>query len=188
MINILKDGLKAMKEDIKKGNIKKQLANVLTISRFFSPFVLLPLYYFNHTTLFIIMIVIFFLTDTFDGYFARLYNSVNDFGRYLDAVVDKIFTLTLLIPVLSNYLYLILILEALITVVNLYKFYKNLNPNTKYIGKVKTTFLFILIGTLYLRKFVIFNDKYIFVLFIITILLQLITLISYNLVTKKDKI
>ena len=185
MIDILKNGLIEMKNDLKNGNIKKQLANLLTLSRFFSPFILLPLYYLNHPNLFIIMIIIFFLTDTFDGYFARRYNAVSDFGKYLDAVVDKIFTLTLLIPVLSNYLYILLILEALITIVNLYKFYKNLNPNTRYIGKIKTTFLFILIGTLYLKKIITFNNNYFFILFMITISLQVITLISYILARKK---
>ena len=109
MIDILKNGLRNMNNDIQNGNIKKQIANILTLSRFFSPFVLLPLYYLNKTTLFIIMIIIFCLTDTFDGYFARRYNAVSQFGKYLDAVVDKIFAATLLIPVLSNYLYILLV-------------------------------------------------------------------------------
>lgn len=185
MIEILKSGLKEIKKDIKEGNIKKQIANLLTISRFFSPFVLLPLYYLNQYKLFIIMIIIFFLTDTFDGYFARKYNSVNEFGKYLDCVVDKIFALTLLIPVLSSYLYIILVFEGLITIVNLYGFIKKLNPKTIYVGKVKTVFLFILIGVLYLRKFTYFHDSYILFISMITILLQIITLVSYILKIKK---
>lgn len=187
MIEILKNGLKEMRIDIKNGNIKKQIANILTLSRFFSPFILLPLYYLKNKYLFIIMVVIFCLTDTFDGYAARRYKSVSVFGKYLDAVVDKIFALTLLIPVLFDYLYLIPLFELLIMIVNLYEFYKKLNPKTKYIGKVKTTFLFILISVLYLRKIVAFSIIYINIIAIITIFLQLITLISYIFVIKNDK-
>ena len=47
MIDILKTGLIEMKNDLKEGNLKKQLANILTLSRVFSPFILLPLYYSN---------------------------------------------------------------------------------------------------------------------------------------------
>ena len=104
MIEILKSGLLEMKNDLKNGNIKRQFANILTLSRLFSPFVLLPLYYLNKHTLFIIMIIIFCLTDTFDGYFSRRYNAISLFGKYLDAFVDKIFVATLLIPILSGYL------------------------------------------------------------------------------------
>ena len=188
MIDILKTGLLEMKNDIKSKNIKKQLANLLTLSRFFSPFILLPLYYLNCTILFIIMISLFSLTDMFDGYFARKYSSVTLFGKYLDAVVDKIFVATLLIPVLSNYLYILLIFEILITIVNIYEFYKKLNPNTKYIGKVKTTFLFILIGLLYLSKWVTFDERILAIFSIITIILQISTLMTYLLVIKKRKL
>ena len=58
-MKILKNGLMDLKEDLKKGNIKKQLANILTLSRLFSPFILLPLYYLNKKSIFIIMIIIF---------------------------------------------------------------------------------------------------------------------------------
>ncbi|MBR3660983.1 MAG: CDP-alcohol phosphatidyltransferase family protein [Bacilli bacterium] len=185
MMNILKNGLMELKTDIKEGNIKKQIANMLTLSRFFSPFILLPLYYFNKMTIFLIMIIIFSLTDTFDGYFARKYTKENLFGRYLDAVVDKIFVATLLIPLFSNkYSIIIFLFEALITGVNIYAFCNNLNPKTKYIGKIKTTFLFILICSLYLRKFIYFNNIYLDLIIIVTICLQIITVISYIVVLK----
>ena len=189
MIEILKNGLIEMKTDIKNGEIKRQIANLLTLSRFFSPFVLLPLYYSNKVVLFVIMIVIFSLTDTFDGYFARKYSKPSLFGRYLDAVVDKIFAATLLIPLLQESLYIIIfLLEALITGVNIYAFCKHLNPKTKYIGKIKTVFLFTLICLLYLRKFIYYNDIYLNIVVIITISLQIITFISYVLVLTKKNI
>ena len=187
-MDILKNGLREMKTDILEGRIKKQIANILTLSRFFSPFILLPLYYCNKMIIFLIMIIIFSLTDTFDGYFARKYSKENLFGRYLDAVVDKIFVATLLIPLLSNNFYIIIFLfEALITGVNIYAFCKGLNPKTKYIGKIKTTFLFTLVCLLYFQKFFYYNDTILKVIVIFTIILQLITLISYILVLINNK-
>ena len=145
-MDILKNGLNEMKRDIDDGKIKPQLANILTLSRLFSPFVLLPLYYFQKMYLFIIMIIFFCLTDTFDGYFARKYAKPSSFGRYLDAVVDKIFVATLLTPILSNIYYIIIfIMEAIIAFVNIYAFSNKLNPKTKYIGKIKTYLLFTLV-------------------------------------------
>lgn len=179
MIKILIDGLKEMKKDLKNKNIKKQLANLFTFSRFFSPFILIPLYFSNHKYIFMIMVIMFALTDTFDGYFARKYNSYSLFGAYLDAVVDKIFVLTLLIPIFSNYMFILLFLELLISIINIYLFIKNMKPKTNYIGKVKTTFLFILIALLYLRKFVDFNNIIIDIVLTITIILQITTLIFY---------
>lgn len=186
-MDILKDGLKKMNNDLKDGNIKKQIANLLTLSRLFSPFVLLPLYYLEKYYLFIIMIIIFSLTDTFDGFLARKYHSMTLFGRYLDACVDKIFTLTLLIPVLNGYLLLVLLLEAIISIINLYSYYKKLNPITLYVGKIKTTFLFIFIGMLYLNIIVDFNKIYINILFIFTMVFQIIAIIYYLKTLKKDK-
>ena len=192
MIEILKSGLTTMKNDLKNKNIKKQIANILTLSRFFSPFILIPLYYLNKKTIFIIMIIIFALTDTFDGYFARRYKSVNLFGRYLDAVVDKIFAnFDVGVKISSNfnkYIFIIIIFEILIMIVNLYAFYKKLNPKTIYLGKIKTTLLFFLISLYYLKIFINFNNIYLNIVVIITIIFQIITLISYILNIKKDKL
>ena len=179
MIEILKNGLSEMKKNITNKNTKLELANLLTLSRFFSPFILLPLYYLNQYKLFIVFIIIFCLTDTFDGYFARKYKVNNTFGKYLDATVDKIFAFTLFIPVISKTNYFILIIELCIMIVNIYEFYKHLKPKTKFIGKVKTVFLFILISILYLNKVYTVNNIYILILIYITIILQIITLITY---------
>jgi len=187
MINILRKGLKEMFSDIKNRKFKKQIANILTFSRFFSPFILLPLYYTASYKYFIIMIVLFFLTDTFDGYFARKYNSVSIFGRYLDAFVDKIFVLTILIPTINLKIIVLLFLELIISIVNLYAYFKRMHPKTLIIGKIKTTFLFITIGLLYLNKLIDINEIFVLVIGAITIILQILTIISCILCVKKNK-
>lgn len=193
----LEKELTRIKKDYKEGNIKKQLANILTASRLLSPFVLIPLMYFNKINIFVIMVILFSLTDTFDGYFARKYNAVSDFGKYLDAVVDKIFALSLLIPIIikttlnTNNFYLVsltIILEFIIGIINLYAFFKNLDPSSTIYGKVKTYFLFILLCLLYLGKLIPINDNFILIFIILTIILQIVTVTSYLEQIKKRKI
>ena len=188
--------LENIKNDFKNKNYKKQLANILTASRLLSPFILIPLIYYNKLTIFLIMIIIFSLTDAFDGYFARKYNSVSLFGRYLDAVVDKIFALSLLIPVIirSNldfinfYLVIfVIVLESIIGAINFYSFCKSLNPKSTMFGKIKTYFLFILLVLLYLDKINNVNNSFLFVFIIITAIFQLISIISYIYQIKKRK-
>ena len=142
------------------------------------------------------MIIIFALTDTFDGYFARKYNAISTFGKYLDAFVDKVFALTILISLIiktviyNNNFYLIIItiiLELIISCINLYSFFKELKPSSTKWGKIKTIFLFSLLTLLFLNKVINLPSNLLLIFNIITIILQLITIISYFMQIKKRK-
>ena len=187
---------KTFKTDLKNKNYKKQIANILTSIRLLSPFVLIPLFYFNKLKIAFIMIIIFALTDTFDGYFARKYNAISTFGKYLDAFVDKVFALTILISLIiktviyNNNFYLIIItiiLELIISCINLYSFFKELKPSSTKWGKIKTIFLFSLLALLFLNKVINLPGYLLLIFNIITIVLQLITIISYFMQIKKRK-
>ena len=187
---------KTFKTDLKNKNYKKQIANILTSIRLLSPFVLIPLFYFNKLKIAFIMIIIFALTDTFDGYFARKYNAISTFGKYLDAFVDKVFALTILISLIiktviyNNNFYLIIItiiLELIISCINLYSFFKELKPSSTKWGKTKTIFLFSLLALLFLNKVINLPGYLLLIFNIITIVLQLITIISYFMQIKKRK-
>lgn len=187
---------KSFKTDLKNKNYKKQIANILTSIRLLSPFILIPLFYFNKLKIAFIMIIIFALTDTFDGYFARKYNAISTFGKYLDAFVDKVFALTILISLIiktviyNNNFYLIIItiiLELIISCINLYSFFKELKPSSTKWGKTKTIFLFSLLTLLFLNKVFNLPSNLLLIFNIITIILQLITIISYFMQIKKRK-
>ena len=75
MKNEILNDIKNIKTNFKTKNYKKELPNILTSIRLLAPFILIPLFYYNKMCLAIIMIVLFSLTDTFDGYFARKYNN-----------------------------------------------------------------------------------------------------------------
>ena len=189
-------GLKMMIEDLKNGNIKKQIANLLTSFRLLSAFVLIPLFYFNQMKLAFIMIIIFSLTDTFDGYFARKYQAISLFGKYLDATNDKVYALSLLISLViktsfhDTYLYLISInifLEFIICLINIIAFLKNLNPYTTKLGKLKTIFMFSLLAFLFLNKIINISSVYLLIFLLITIFFQILTIMSYIVQIKKRK-
>ncbi len=197
MKNEIKEDLKTIKNDLKNGNYKRQLANLLTASRLLSPFILIPLICCDKILIAVIMVIIFALTDTLDGYFARKYNSVSTFGKYLDAIVDKIFVLSLLIPIiiksnlnLNNYslIFVNIFLEIVIAIINLYAISHNVKTYSTIFGKIKTIFLFSLVGLLYLNKLIVVKDIYIFILIITTIIMQILAIISYYKIIKGRKV
>ncbi len=197
MKNEIKEDIKKFINDLKKGDFKAQLPNILTASRLLSPFFLIPLIYYDKLILAFIMVIIFSLTDTFDGYFARKYHNITLFGKYLDAVVDKIFALSLLIPVIlksqmdsnnQNLIYINIILEIIIGSFNLYSFFNNLKPSSTFTGKIKTVFLFCLLGLLYLNKLIYIKSEYLMILILVTIIFQFGTIISYFNQIKKRKL
>lgn len=132
-------------------------------------------------------LIFFAITDFLDGKIARKYNYVSDFGVKLDAVCDKIFAMSLVIPaVFECYILLFnLILEIAISYTNLLSEAKGNHPRSTIIGKIKTTLLSITLILIYIPKT---DIKIIFVASIVTIICQVITLIKYiNIDMDKDR-
>ena len=193
MKKIFKNGFLSMLDNIKNKNIKQEIPNILTLSRLLAPFILIPLIILNKKISFIIMIIIFSITDFLDGYYARKYKINSLFGKYLDAFVDKIYAGTLLFPtiILINkdliiFIWLIILLELIISIINIYYFYHKYNPQSTYLGKFKTIILFLTICLIYLNSFGynLINLKY---FIYITIIFQIITIISYLFYAKKNR-
>ena len=186
-MNIIKEYIKTLKEDIKNKKTYKHIPNLLTFIRFLSPFFIIPLFILNKYKYSLVFVIIATITDIFDGMIARKYNTVSEFGRLLDAVTDKFFALSLLIPTIKiNKIYtLLIIMEILIALSNYIAHKKNKHPKTQYIGKVKTVIEFIFIALCYLSFTIKIDIRIINIVFIINIILELITLIIY---LKKNKV
>ena len=83
-------------------------ANFLSISRILATF---PLIYcfenFHYSDFYIyysIFIIVFiFLSDILDGFFARISNTVTDFGKVIDPIADKVCMLVVLIYLIDSY-------------------------------------------------------------------------------------
>lgn len=177
IVNFFKDFRKEFKS-IKKKEIKRQIPNLLTLSRGLAPIVIIPAILFNKLYFVIILLIIFALTDFLDGKIARKYNLVSEFGVKLDAVCDKIFAISLIIPAIINHGIFIFnfVMEIAISYTNLLSYTKGNNPRSTIIGKIKTALLSLTLILAYIPNM---NNFVIFIFSLITIICQVITLIKY---------
>ena len=147
-----------------------------------------------------VLFIIASFTDFLDGYIARKYNMVTDFGKMVDAISDKLYFLSLIIILLVNKKYLIIlpmIMELIISIINYLMLKKNKKVFTERVGKFKTTLLIItLIAALLSIEIKIFNYLYIIFL-VLTTYFHIETICAYinqlhgkskeNIVSFKDK-
>lgn len=161
---------------------KIYIPNILTLSRIILVIFISFFHIFNLNKLAIFLIVLASITDFLDGFLARKWNTTSISGAKLDTIADKVFGIVLLISLIFNNKMFIIILtfELLISLFNIY-FYKKTNiTKSLYIGKFKTTFLFITIIESYLG-FVIDIAPFIQNGFIYSVInLQVLCLILYT--------
>ena len=142
--------------------LKKQLPNIITLSRIISLVVGFILFMKGNTILSLIFYIYGAISDSIDGYFARKLNAYTKFGQYLDAISDKLYFLSLIII-------LPMIMELIISIINYLMLKKNKKVFTERVGKFKTTLLIItLIAALLSIEIKIFNYLYIIFLVLTT--------------------
>lgn len=138
------EGKKCIAEFKNPATRKKQIPNLFTASRLLAPIFILPAALSGNLLLAGIFVGIFASTDAIDGYLARKYDSTSEFGRKLDALTDKLFIGALLVlPSIYNPVLLsTIVMEGIISAINIHSQLNNNNPKTEYIGKIKTAALF----------------------------------------------
>lgn len=151
-----KTELKQCIEDLKhKDRFYKQIPNLLTFLRLIGGIPAGILFYLGLPYLSITLIAFLWITDAVDGRVARKYHLQSKIGADMDAFADKIMCLSSSIPLLASLPGLIinLVLEAIISLINVLGRVKGLETKTVLSGKVKTVSL---AGTLilgYLHQF-----------------------------------
>lgn len=169
--------------------IKRNIPNILTIIRIIlTPFIIFFTIK-DKVLISIILVAIAAFTDFLDGKIARKYNLITKLGTLLDTIADKLFGGTLIISlIIINKLFITsLALELIIAIINIVAYFKNLNPKTKYVGKVKTTSLFVTLILGFISK--LNNDLVLCtnILIIITAILQFLSILTYLKYFSKNK-
>ncbi len=127
----------------------KLIPNILTIIRFiFIPFIVISLCL-NNYILALVLFTISSFSDILDGYIARKYDAITDFGKLMDPLADKLtqistlFTLYIkrMIPI---WIVLIVISKEIILISGASFLYgKQLVVSSKWYGKLSTVILYL---------------------------------------------
>lgn len=136
------------------------LPNILTVCRILVTPLFIILLFYDHPyakswALFIFIVAM--LTDIFDGYYARKYNLVTDYGRFLDPLADKVMVLSALISfavmdVIPYWMVsLIIFRDVFVTGLRMAMTSKNKSMVTSKIAKRKT------LSQVFIIIFILFN-------------------------------
>jgi CDP-diacylglycerol--glycerol-3-phosphate 3-phosphatidyltransferase len=185
------------------------LPNQLTITRI----ILTPIFLFFFLMdvpwmkqLSLVIYIIAAITDWYDGWLARKFDYITDWGKFMDPLADKILTSTaffafVIIGVLNFWLVLLIVLrDIFITGLRIYADYNGYSFTTSFTAKVKTflqmAFLYYLlliytldtVGSLHSKYSEIFsvlkNQQAIQITLIIVMLATIITGIEYTIKNK----
>ena len=151
--------------------MNKNIPNILTVSRFvLIPFIIVALLKDSYI-LAIVLLTISALTDVLDGFIARKYNLITDFGKLIDPLADKTTQLSILItlalkptasgsPILPLWILFIIVLKELLMVAGASFLYgKDLVVSSKWYGKATTViFYFAILSSIIIEHFNLRNN------------------------------
>ena len=167
--------------------MKKNIPNILTMLRFvLIPFILYFLSIDNYILTFVFL-TLSGITDVLDGFIARKFNFITDFGKLIDPLADKATQLlTLAALVLKNIIPLwilgLLVLKEFIMIAGASFLYgKELVVSSKWYGKLATVLIYVaIVCSLVIKQFSLpFKfDTYINYLAIISTIFSLIMYIK----------
>ena len=186
------------------------LPNKITIGRFFLAFIFMIFLFWNVPYSKMIALIVFSIaaiSDYFDGYIAKKYNIVSDFGKIMDPVADKVLTLSAFLAFVEMKLVpawmvvIIIMRELIITGIRLMALRHNEVLPAGKGGKHKTVsqilsivviLIFLVIRDAGVNGFDFWNQSFeywykqgIFILMIITVTLTVLSGASYLLGNKK---
>ena len=119
--------------------LKILIPNILTSFRILAAPVIIILAALKFYLPAFVILIIACITDFFDGKLARKWNTVTTFGAKLDAVSDKVLSISMIIFLTIKFkLYaIILILECIIGIFNIIIYLKTDRVESLFIGKIK---------------------------------------------------
>lgn len=140
--------------------------NILSFVRIILSPVFLVLYLRGDTFSQRLSLLIFFfavLTDWYDGWHARKYNSITNLGIFIDPLADKVLTsfafyLFYLLGFMPIWMLIIIVVrDIIVTVIRSYDEYKGLTMRTSFVAKAKTfiqmAYIFLILTLLILKTY-----------------------------------
>ena len=137
--------------------MNKNIPNILTVSRFILiPFIIIALSL-DKFLLAFILLTISSLTDVLDGYIARKYNYITDFGKLIDPLADKATQISILVtlafkqtsagePIMPLWILFVIALKEILMVAGASFLYgKDLVVSSKWYGKLTTVIFYLAI-------------------------------------------
>lgn len=171
-----------------KNKIFKYIPNILTIFRFiFIPIII----YFIFTGNYILGFIFFTIsgiTDILDGFIARKYNLISNFGKLMDPLADKltqIFVLASLVfvNIIPVWILAIVILKELIMVIGASFLYgKDVVVYSKWYGKLATVLFYLaIVISLFTKQFEVteFWVDFSMIIYCIAVISTIFSLIMY---------
>lgn len=165
----------------------KCVPNILTVIRFiFIPFVIIALALDNYV-LALILFSLSSLTDILDGYIARHFDAISDFGKLMDPLADKLTQISILITltiqkIIPLWIVVIMMSKDLVLICGASFLYgKDLVVSSKWYGKLATVLLYIaVVCSLFIKLFDFYRfDVFIYALAIFFAIWALIGYINY---------
>lgn len=165
--------------------MNKNVPNILTMLRFiFIPFIVLALYY-DKFVLAFLLLTLSALTDVLDGFIARKFNFVTDFGKLMDPLADKATQITILITLALKHtipfwiLCIIAFKEFMMIAGASFLYGKDMVVSSKWYGKLTTVVFYLaIVSSLVIGNFNI-NTNFDTYLYYFGIILTIFSLIMY---------
>lgn len=163
----------------------KHVPNILTIVRFLLiPFILVLIFQENYIWAFAIL-TLSGITDILDGYIARKFNFISDFGKLMDPLADKLTQISILISlciksIVPVWMIVIIFLKELTMIAGasfLYK--KDLVFSSKWWGKLATVIFYIAIACSLIIHYLKLDLHFDIYIYYIAIFATLFSLVMY---------
>lgn len=161
--------------------MKKHIPNIITTIRLILACIF-PIVFIYDAKSATIIFIIAAISDSIDGFLARKWDVVSEYGKRIDPIADKLLVaaaLVLILIFINKCLYITLILEGIISLTNVYIYNKTNDFNVIKIGKIKAIFLYPLIILGLLTYFYSDINMIFYIFLVITTLLQISTIVNY---------
>lgn len=130
---------------------------------------------------FLVSMILLFLTDTIDGFLARRFKVQSLFGSKMDTIADKMLVISLIVLLLKHIkiMWVLLIGELVISVINVLASFQGRKTHAAKIGKIKMWVIAIAIFLGYAYYFKYIGYTPVLVACIVTLILEILVIVSY---------